>query len=171
MPTGGGCGGYDDHSPRDAGGITLREWVTERFTAQQRALEMLADTQIRETRVLKDQVEKIADLHADAHAREHLLTQEALDKAEEAMERRIAGLNEFRQQLSDQASTFVRRDMVDEKLAASAERYEREFKSLSDRVYQLERASANLSGRMWALGVGVSLLVVFIQFVQRIWGG
>src|SRR5688572_16854842 len=99
-----------------SGSITLREWVSEQFTAQQRALEMLAttqqrslemlaETQARETKVLKDQVEKIADLHADAHKREHALTEEALSKAEQAVDRRLLEMNNFRAQLTDQAAT------------------------------------------------------------------
>ena len=173
--------------PDDA--VSLRDWMTERFAAQQRAVEQLAltqqravealaesqdkavkalaDTSARETALLKDQVERIATLHADAHGREHKLNQDAIAKAEQAMEQRWEGANKFREQLTEQAATFVRRDMLDTQLASLNARYEQEFKILNQRLMALEHNSATLQGRFWALGIGVGLLVVALNLASR----
>jgi hypothetical protein len=156
-----------DH-PRNAWQVSIYDWIDERFTAQQRALEMLAETTARETKVLKDQVEHIANLHAESHQREHALTQEALNKAEASMEKRLEAMNEFRAQLSDQAATLVRRDYMDEKFATVTERYERDLKLMQDRLYVLERSASNLSGRMWALGGFTSVAVILINIGIRL---
>lgn len=184
--------------------ITLKEWIHERFSAQdkavellavshQRAIEMLAaankaalealaETSARETLLLKDQVERIATLHAEAHGREHALTGDALDKAATSMDKRLEGMNEFRAQLNQQAATFVRRDMLDAQMSAMnssseqdvrllSERIDRETTSISaritaltktidDRLKILETASANMAGRLWALGVALGLLII-----------
>ena len=57
--------------------VTLRELMELRFREQQRALELLAEANAREVALLKENVERIAVLHAEAHAREHALTQTA----------------------------------------------------------------------------------------------
>jgi len=46
----------------------------------------------------------------DAHRREHEMLQIAIGKAEQNVEKRLEGMNEFRQQLNTQASTFATKD-------------------------------------------------------------
>lgn len=62
--------------------------------------------------------------------------EKAVLKAEAASEKRFEGLNEFRQMLSDQAGTFIRRTEV-EAIASS----------LSDAIARLERQDGNSVGR------------------------
>jgi hypothetical protein len=88
--------------------------------------------------------------HLEAHIREHAATEEALNKAAAAMEKRLEGMNEFRDQLKTQAASFITRDVFDAKMQAmqdqlgllrdehvgfmSTERFEREHKALIDKI-------------------------------------
>lgn len=54
------------------------------------------------------------DLHQSFHDSEHNMTELALNKADEALERRLEQMNEFRAQLEKQASTFLTRDLFDQ---------------------------------------------------------
>lgn len=51
-----------------------------------------------------------------------LSAEKAVTKAETASEKRLESVNEFRGQLADQATTFVRRDEVDLRITALTER-------------------------------------------------
>lgn len=191
--------------------ISLRQWMDERFDAQQRAVEQLAVSHHREvealalstktavdalaksaaqeTALLATQVERIAALHAEAHAREHALTGDALDKAAVSMEKRLESMNEFRDQLREQASTFVRRDMMDQRIAAIISRAEQDMRAITERIDRetlavhvritdlttsfdtrikvIENLNSNMNGRFWALGVGLGLLVVVMNFIFK----
>lgn len=59
--------------------------------------------------------------------------QRALDLAHSAMERRLNGMNEFRDTLRDQASRFVTREEVDLRIDRLTEQI-REIKSFMDRL-------------------------------------
>jgi hypothetical protein len=50
-----------------------------------------------------------------------LSTTKAIDKAEAAIEKRFESVNEFRAQLTDQSSTFLRRDMFDQHVREARE--------------------------------------------------
>ena len=52
-----------------------------------------------------------------------IAAEKAVDKANDASEKRFESVNEFRAQLTDQASTFVRREEVDVRLTTMSERY------------------------------------------------
>lgn len=144
-----------------------RDVIDQRFIEMNRALELRAETNTREVNLLKDNVERIAMLHADAHAREHELTTIALEKAERAMEHRLENVNEFRGQLRDQAATFASRDLMDERLGVITTRIEREVESIDARLKVLEHNAANMSGRLWSMGVGVGLLIIVINLAFR----
>lgn len=67
-------------------------------------------------------VKEAALLHAAAHSEQHAahlqiheVEKEAVIKATEQMDRRLEGMNEFRNTLRDQAATFVSRDLYDAK--------------------------------------------------------
>jgi hypothetical protein len=73
-------------------------------------------------------VKEAASIHALAHEQQHHSHQEihivekiAVDKASEQMDKRLEGMNEFRDQLRDQAREFLPRNEAD-KVTASLER-------------------------------------------------
>jgi hypothetical protein len=89
-------------------------------------------------------------LHVTAHDREHVLAEEAIDKAEAILERRLESMNEFREQLKDQASSFVTRESAETQHKSiqeeinrlrdlslsymTIERFDREHKTLGDKL-------------------------------------
>ena len=74
--------------------------------------------------------------------------QKALDLARKELDRRLEGMNEFREQLRMQASTFVTRDTS-----------EVHYKSIENRLRILENNKNNLEGRMWI----IPAIIVLIQ--------
>ena len=80
---------------------------------------------------------------------------EAVTKAETATEKRLEGVNEFRQSLEDQQRTFIRQDVFDAR-----------FKGLEDQLALLATQASENKGRgvgrndAWAyLVAGVSLAI------------
>ena len=88
--------------------------------------------------------------------REHfeaLLTSrdEAVAKAESAMNRRLDGMNEFRDTLRDQASRFVTTDVLNVR-----------FDTVMQKVWSLEKSRDNLDGRILAWGAVFVVINIFI---------
>lgn len=82
--------------------VSLREYIDTRIGAVEGRIDRL-----------EDHWAQRGAIHETAHSREHALTEEAIDRAREAMEKRLDGMNEFRGQLSDQAARFVARAEFD----------------------------------------------------------
>lgn len=57
--------------------------------------------------------ESIHDVTARAHHDQHAAEQRAVEAAVKAMDRRLDSMNEFRDQLRDQAATFIRREQLE----------------------------------------------------------
>lgn len=110
------------------------------------------------------QQRELAEVHANAHAREHAMVQNALDKAEAAMNKRLESMNEFRTTLTDQATTFVRREMIDAQREAEAELR----RQLSDRITKLESKAANQDGRLWAMGVAITAALTLLGLALKV---
>ena len=60
------------------------------------------------------ELKEYVDSAVAAQRREQALIQVAVDTAAEAMNRRLEGMNEFRQQLNDQKATFVTKEMQEQ---------------------------------------------------------
>lgn len=93
----------------------------------------------------------------------------AIDKAEAATEKRLAGLNEFRQSLSDQTKNFATQNTVDgliatidAKLETIRSGYQAELRSIRETYDAKLDAQAKIIG---GLAVGVAVIQAFIQFV------
>jgi hypothetical protein len=88
---------------------------------------------------------------------------EAIDKAASlaalSLDKRLESMNEFRQQLNHQAATFITRSESDERIKTINTVHD----SLEMRVQALERMSANVEGRMWALGAGLTVLTIIVS--------
>jgi len=52
-------------------------------------------------------------IHEKAHEREHAATEQAIKTATVSLDRRLDQMNEFRNALTEQAATFVRRETLD----------------------------------------------------------
>lgn len=111
------------------------------------------------------QTAQLAIVHAEAHKREHAMLQTAIDKSDESMNRRLEGMNEFRDSLRDQAARFATIVQLDERTAHLMSKVD----ASNTRIEHLEKVNANLEGRMWAIGVGFTLLTIMISLVLKFW--
>lgn len=113
----------------------------------------------------------------DAHVAQHGAEDRAVDLAQKAMDKRLDGMNEFRDQLRDQASTFVRRDQLDS-FIAQYERAHAEVVSLiaterEERRADEGRDTGSLDARTLTFSIvgvliAISVLVLGIaQFVAK----
>jgi quinol monooxygenase YgiN len=79
------------------------------------------------TAQLETRVKEVADLHWANHRVEHASDQRAIDKVETAVATRFESVNEFREQLREQAAKFLMRD-----------EYLTSGKAVNDRIVALE---------------------------------
>jgi uncharacterized protein YydD (DUF2326 family) len=128
-------------------------------------------------RALTDYIRYHEALHADhslAHGREHMMYQEAIQKAEEAMTARLEGMNEFRQQLTAERALYVTRDQIDARdkaLDAQLEHLQaamtESMRQLALRVSALEQYRAHMEGRLVMLGIAFTILVFVVNVALR----
>ena len=83
----------------------------------------------------------------------------ATDLARQQMDKRLEGMNEFRQQLSEQANRLITREEVQAKQDA----YIPAINETQRRLSLLETTQANMQGRMWAIGVGFTIITIGIN--------
>jgi|SRR5271157_605925 len=102
------------------------------------------------------------DAALEAHARMNDLRQEAGDakiqKADAVLEYRLEEMNNFRTQINQERTEYLRREMFD-----------REHSALSDRVKSLEIVRGEQSGKTAAYASMVGFVVVLVQVVLHFW--
>jgi len=79
----------------------------------------------------------------------------AIQKAEDAINARLAGMNEFRDALKDQSGKMATR---------------LELETLANTVAELRRAKAHLDGRLVMLAAVVSAAVSLLMWAVSVWG-
>lgn len=72
------------------------------------------------------------------------------------MDRRLEGMNEIREQLGAQASTFLLRTT-----------YDARHQALEDRIGKVENKQSNVDGRFWVLGVVFVIVQVALELFLR----
>lgn len=80
------------------------------------------------------------------------MNRQAADKAEQQMDKRLAGMNEFRDQLKEQAAKFITRDEIEVRLRA------------------LEISRATLEGKASAQALTVTTIMAAISIIIAIIG-
>lgn len=91
------------------------------------------------------ELEKRIELHLEYQRK-------AVTKASDELHERLAGMNEFRETLKDQASRFVTTTFLDERLLR-----------LDERLTALELRNANMDGRFWVWGIFITILTLVLQ--------
>jgi len=76
----------------------------------------------------------------------------AVIKAENAVDRRLEGMNEFRESLRDQNAEFVRKV---------------EFAPFATQVNEIVQEQRKLEGRIWGIGATIAMIVTIVQIVIR----
>ena len=105
---------------------------------------------------LRDYFERVLSEKERAHKAEFEAAQQALKLATEALVARLETMNEFRAQITEERADYVRR----EGLYAA-------INPIDDRLRKMEDRGANLDGRFWALGIGLTIgLAVFSTLVS-----
>lgn len=94
-------------------------------------------------------------VHDEAHRREHTMTDTAISKASESMDKRLEGMNEFRSALRDQAASFVRMET---------------YTALVDRVIAIEKLDIKGEGRTIGQGVVIAAIVGTVAFIATLLG-
>jgi uncharacterized protein YdcH (DUF465 family) len=90
------------------------------------------------------------------------LTQLAIDKAEGTMNERLAGMNEFRAQMSDTIARFASNERVDSAIRAVELRNDNTDKELEE----LKQWRWNMQGKLiliqilWPIAIGVAVFVL-----------
>jgi hypothetical protein len=109
----------------------LREMLNERYAIQTKALDATFLAQQTAMRTALEAAEKAVQTAL-------VSAEKAVAKAEVAAEKRFESVNEFRAQLTDQATTFLTRNEVDVRLNALSEKLDSEAKRNTTRVSDLE---------------------------------
>lgn len=132
---------------------TLRE-MEESIARRLESLDRLTDSKFITHRILLDsQADKVALALAAAD--------KAVSKADAATERRFESVNEFRQTLTDQATSFVRREQFEAQQAAVTER----VREVAARIDRSEGRSGGLQSSWGYLLGAVSAVVVIVNLV------
>lgn len=97
-------------------------------------------------------------LWLDAHRHVHEATNTQVSKAEQAMDKRLEGMNEFRQSLRDQNATFVTRDMSDARWSVLNDKID----GVDRRVDLQERWQSGIDGRTVGAAAAVSLIITVL---------
>jgi len=142
----------------------------------------------RQVEVALEAVAKASKIHADAHEQQHQahkeihdVEKENLDKASIALDRRLEGMNEFRNQLRDQAAKFVDRELDVAQNNAMEKRIDQNRDELAalrlliatkvsrddnkTEFTQNRRADSSLRNSTVGMMVGIAALVVSIVVV------
>jgi len=96
---------------------------------------------------LKEYIDTVIARHEELNEQKFIMTKQAVDKAEQANDRRLENMNEFREQLKKQTETFITRDM-----------YFSEHKFLSSKVDSVTK--------LVYIGIGlISIIQIAIGFI------
>ena len=118
--------------------MTLRDHITSLFDAQAARL----------------------DSYVAAHSEMHQKLAEQVVQAAKVIDQRLEGMNELRAQITGERGQYVTRDVLDQRNGALALRIEelgrrvdQRFEETGKRITEMERAKANMDGRMAMLGL------------------
>lgn len=169
--------------------ISLRDYIERLFheqekavqrvaESQERAVQQLAATQERATGALAANSLREAEIHADAHRREHAQAQTAIDKSENQNVAWRAEANEWRGTLNDALNRFATRDdlatlnkdMDGIQLAISRLPTRVELETNKQNIESLQLWRSNMEGRLIvlaAVGPLITLVLLMLDWVFK----
>lgn len=133
--------------------IPLREYVDLQF-----------DTVRKQIGVLEKGIQTTAEAHNRSHEREHAMTEQAILKADEAMTIRLENMNQFREQLTLERTSYLTKD----EFARFEEGYQQRHMAIGERVSRQENMWSKLQGQM-VLFVAIPIILSLIATVVGIW--
>jgi hypothetical protein len=127
-------------------------------------------------------LDKRLEARDKAHEEAHRIEREVADRERESMSFRLAGMNEFRQQLNDQTKTFATSDSLQSKIDQLDQRMSQNREDTLSRIGTLERtfnarnelisqqlAQSKGSDDLirWAVPLVITIVVVAVGFLLR----
>lgn len=125
--------------------ISLREYVDV-------SIKRVADA----VNSLEARMIEINSLHNQAHAREHGMVELAVSKAEQAMSDKLEGMNQFRQQISDERTNYITRS----EFQRFEEGLQKQLSEMKDLLGTHAVWRSNLEGRIAGFGIVVTVLTI-----------
>lgn len=136
--------------------ITLKEYFDKRLAALEKALEDWVRLWREERERGLQAIQRRSDELEKRITERASLLERALDKADEQMNKRLEGMNEFRQSMEDQRARLASRELVDTLTGA-----------LEKRIRELENWSANVQGRLLVISGVWGLVVMFLSVLAN----
>ena len=102
-------------------------------------------------------------IHAEAHDREHEFMLASLSKSDAVLEKRLEGMNEFREALKDQSASFLTREVYEVQHENLSTRLDR----LAERVGAAERWESGINGRTIGVSAAVGIAVIIFTIVLK----
>jgi len=134
-------------------GITLREYVDL-------AVNRIADS----VTSLESRMTEINTQHNQSHMREHGMTELAVQKAEQAMQERLAGMNEFRAQITDERGSYLTKA----EFARFEEGSNKELDAIRSTLGLQGNQWSNLQGKMAAFGA-ILIVISMVSMMVALW--
>ncbi len=110
-----------------------------------------------------------------AHEQRHESEAAALVIARSDVNRRLDEMNELRRQIDTERGKYMDRETYVREHTTLRESMAVRIDTLRDtldtRLKALENTKSNLEGRVWAIGAGISAMVVALQLILHYWGG
>lgn len=150
----------------------------QRYEAQQELVEQALRAQRDETAAAIAAADRAITKSEAATERRFEALDRALNKADEATEARFQAVNGYREQLADQARTFMPRAEAEQRVAANAEKVEALARSFAEAMAQINSRLDLAAGRETGIGAGWAYLVggigaisAVIAIMSAIYGG
>lgn len=131
----------------------MREYVDTRFMAIAESARLVHEAETERALAYATQ----ADLVAQAIELRFQAVDKATALAAESLSVRLEHMNEWRVDFERQRTTFITRIEIADKQSA-----------IEGRVSALEQGSANMQGRLWAVGIAFSVTVTIINIAVGI---
>lgn len=116
-------------------------------------------------------------VHETSHAREHAMNAEAIRVADVAMTARLESLNEFREQLRDQAKSFASSESVqqltrefDRRIVETQKLAAGQYETNRQRIEMLEKGDVKQEGRGLGQAGVIAAIVVSITAIGTVLG-
>jgi hypothetical protein len=165
--------------------ITDRDYVDLRIDEMNRRLDERYLGHKELISAMQDNMTERAREQEIASGREHDQIVQMILKSESGLVRRLEAIDLFRDDLKEQSALFATRDQTDaiirdyekqiqeakreasDKLSAHEDAYNNRLKLLESKLVELEKAKANMEGRIAMLGVVFTILVFAVNIGLR----
>ena len=115
-------------------------------------------------------MEKLEDARWDAHREVHTMGQLAIDEALKTLNLRLEAMNEFRSQIYQERSEFLKHDIYDSEHKTLETRFESATEKNSSRISILENNQSNQAGKAAAYASIVGLISgVIAILISHFW--